>query len=444
MRPSDTVLAAERSLIASMLRHNSAIGEVVQDLRRDDLYQDDHQILFDAMVKLWDDGKKVDAVTIADALHRWKKLDDVGGYPGIARLLECAEVGLNIQAYLEIVKDSSLRRRVGFASQTINREIEKPSMKASDVLQLAEREIFAIAENSAGGQVVDLAEALGEALDKIDAASTSTKIGTPTGFVELDTLTGGFQPGELVILAARPSVGKTAMALSLVDAATLAGVPTFMSSLEQSRAELAARMLSARARVDGNSLRLGRLAPDQTRRLLAARDALAQQAFFIDDKPTQSLLRIASTARRMRVRNKIGLVLIDYLQLIEPENRREQRSEQVSHTCQRLKALARELGIPVVALAQLNRASEEGTRRRPRLIDLRESGGIEQAADTIWLLHRPDDERRDDPEIIEVILAKQRNGPTGMVALHYHRKYTFFETYCPSFGDPRNESERAY
>lgn len=440
MKSAERVSEAEKALLGSMLRHNNAIGDAVLLLTADDFYCSGHQVIFASMVAIWDSGRKVDSITLADDLFRREKIDDIGGYPAIAKLLDCASIGGNIQSYAEIVKDASLLRLIGRAAQTISREAQNPSMKALDVLEMAEKEIFAIAETGAGGEVVDSSAVLGEALDRIDAATLRTATGIPTGFADIDELTGGLQQAELVVIAARPSVGKTAMALCIAKTVACAGIPVFVASLEQSRVELGSRLLCAQALVDGQAIRLGRLAPDQVRKLTAARDLLAQAHFFIDDKPCQTMLRIASTARRLRRRNKIGLMIIDYLQLIEPESRKESRQEQVSTICRRLKALAKELNIPVVALAQLNRAAEEGSRRRPRLNDLRESGGIEAAADTVWLLHRPEDDRRSDPEPIEVLIAKQRNGPTGDVALHYHRKFTLFESFVPPiphFGAPR-------
>jgi replicative DNA helicase len=281
-----------------------------------------------------------------------------------------------------------------------------------------------------------LLTALNEAYTRIDQRAGRTDpnaiSGVASGFIDLDQLTAGFQNSELIILAARPSVGKTAMALNIVRHVIVEEqMPVLFVSLEQTRIELAERLLAAQARVDSHKLRKGHLSGDDIGKLHGAGDVLRNAQLYIDDSPSQGMLRIMANARRLKIRNGIRLVVIDYLQLIDPENRRDPRQEQVAQISRRLKHLARELEIPVMALAQVNRSSEDRTDHRPRLADLRESGSIEQDADTCLMLHRPgrfDGSQEDN--IIEVIVAKQRNGPTGEVTLAYLKQYMRFENYA--------------
>jgi replicative DNA helicase len=256
--------------------------------------------------------------------------------------------------------------------------------------------------------------------------------GLPTGYIDLDDKTAGLQNSELIIIAARPSVGKTAFALNLVrHIAVEEAQPVFFVSLEQSRIELAERLLCCQARVDSHKLRKGHLSADDIQKLSEAGEVLRPAKLWIDDSPGQGMLRIAANARRLKLRHKIGLVVIDYLQLIEPDNRRDSRQEQVANISRRLKFLARELQIPVVALAQVNRSSEDRQDHRPRLADLRESGSIEQDADTVMLLHRPEMYEPGQHEgTVEVLIAKQRNGPTGEITLTYIKQFMRFENFA--------------
>src|SRR5262249_44629567 len=260
--------------------------------------------------------------------------------------------------------------------------------------------------------------------------------GIAAGFIDLDQLTAGFQNSELIIVAARPSVGKTAFALNIVrHVAVEERLPVFFVSLEQTRIELAERILAAQARVDSHKLRKGHLSADDIGKLHAGGDVLRNAKLFLDDSPSQGMLRIAASARRLKIREGIRLVVIDYLQLIEPENRRDPRQEQVAQISRRLKFLARELQLPVIALAQVNRQSEDRQDHKPRLADLRESGSLEQDADTVMILHRPGkfDGGQED-NILEVIIAKQRNGPTGEISLTYLKQFMRYENYAAEAG----------
>jgi replicative DNA helicase len=320
-------------------------------------------------------------------------------------------------------------------SNEILRDAYDQAQPADEMLAKAEREVLDIAEKGVTGSTFTLQQAIKEAYARLDARKTgeaSDVTGLLTGFVDLDHLTAGLQKNELIILAARPSVGKTAMALNIVRHVVVEEkAPVFFVSLEQARIELAERLLVCQARVDSHRLRKATLASDEMQRIMDAGGIFHKAKLFIDDTPAQNMLRIAANARRLKLREGIRLVVIDYLQLIDPENRRDPRQEQVAQISRRLKHLARELELPVIALAQVNRSSEDRQDHKPRLSDLRESGSLEQDADTVLMLHRPGkaDSSVDD-NIIEVIVAKQRNGPTGDVTLTYVKQFMRFENHA--------------
>lgn len=433
---------AERCVLGSMLRDNVVIGDVLQILTRDpeNFYVDAHRKVYEAIQTLYDTGRPVDLVVLAEWLTANKYIEDVGGYPYLAELWEAAPTAANAEYYAGIVRGKAVVRNLIHAGNEILRDAYDNVADADEMLATAERKIMNIAEMGATGQTTSLEVALSEALGRIDARATGeySDIGLLTGYADLDEKTAGLHNNELVILAARPSVGKTAMALNVVRQIILGdrnrgipAAPVFFVSLEQSRIELAERLLMAIAQVDSHKLRKGMLNSDDISRLMDAGDMLRATKLFIDDTPQQSMLRIGANARRLKHREKIRLVVIDYLQLIDPENKRDSRQEQVAQISRRLKYLARELEIPVMALAQVNRASEDRQDHRPRLADLRESGSIEQDADTVMMLHRPGKyEGGGDDNTIEIIIAKQRNGPTGEITLAYRKEFMRFENHA--------------
>jgi replicative DNA helicase len=428
---------AERCVLGSMLRDNAVIGDVLQILDRhgDSFYADAHQKIYRVILDLYDRGHPVDLVVLADMLKDQKQLEDVGGYGYIGELWDVAPTAANAEYYARIVRDKAVVRNLIHASTEILRDSYDQRMPADQLLEGAERAIMDIAQRGLTGQTMTLEQALAEAYDRIDTRHQGehTAIsGIPTGFLDLDNLTAGLQNRELIIVAARPSVGKTAYALALTrNIIVNEGLPVFFVSLEQSRIELAERLLCSQAKVNSHHLRKGQLSADEMAKLIEAGGVLRQAKLFIDDSPAQGMLRIAANARRLKLRQDIRMVVIDYLQLIEPENRRDPRQEQVAQISRRLKFLARELEIPVVALAQVNRASEDRQDHRPRLADLRESGSIEQDADTVMILHRPEmHEPGQHDGIIEVIVAKQRNGPTGEITLTYLKQYMRYENHA--------------
>jgi replicative DNA helicase len=426
---------AERCVLGSMLRDNGVVGDILQIIHGENFYADAHQKIFQGMITLYDKGHPIDLIMLADLLKDLKQLEDIGGYGYLAELWDVAPTAANAEYYAKIVRDKAIVRSLIHAGTEILRDSYEQAQPADELLEGAERKILDIAQMGITGQTVTLQEALREAYDRIDTRSQRDQLsvsGLATGYIDLDDKTAGLQNSELIILAARPSVGKTAFALNIVrHVAVEERQPVFFVSLEQSRIELAERLLCCQARVDSHKLRKGHLGSDDMHKLIEAGETLRAAKLFIDDSPGQGMLRIAANARRLKLRHDIKMVAIDYLQLIEPDNRRDSRQEQVAHISRRLKFLARELQIPVLALAQVNRGSEDRQDHKPRLADLRESGSIEQDADTVMLMHRPEMYEPGQHEgVVEVLIAKQRNGPTGEITLAFLKQYMRFENYA--------------
>ena len=437
---------AERSVLGSILRDNAALHEIQPILRVENFYFDAHQKIFQAVSDLYNDAKPVDLVILHETLKQRKQLEDVGGAVYLGELWDAAPTAANAAYYAKIVRDKALVRNLIHTSTELLRDAYDGSMPVDELLGMAERKVLDIAEKGVTSDTYDLHDTLQKAFDRIDERAGKPNLdvsGIATGYTDLDMLTAGLQNNELVIIAARPSVGKTAFALNVVrHAITQDRIPCFFVSLEMGRIELAERLLSCQAKVDSFKIRKGNLNSDDIGKLMAAADQLrgnAREGFvklFIDDTPAQSMLRISANARRLKQRHGLKLVVIDYLQLIEPENRRDPRQEQVAQVSRRLKFLAKELQIPVIALAQVNRQSEDRQDHRPRLSDLRESGSIEQDADTVMMLHRPGRvDKSVEDNTLEVIIEKQRNGPTGTVTLTYLRQFMRYENYAPELGD---------
>lgn len=429
-------LDAERSVLGSMLRDNDVIDVVTQLVTAESFYLDAHRKIFQAISDLRDKGgQPVDLVILAEELIKRSQLEDVGRAPYLAELWDAAPTAANAEYYAKIVRDKSIVRSLIHAGTEILRDAYDQNQPAEELLEGAERKILDVAQMGVTGQTITLEQAIAETYRRIDdrASGKQKAGGLPTGFADLDELTAGLHDGELVIIAARPSVGKTSFALGIIRNVIVEQKDAvFFVSLEQSRIELTERLLCAQSRVDSHRLRKGTLSSDDMDRLIDAGGVLRNGRLFIDDSPVQSMLRIAANARRLKLRHGIKLLVVDYLQLIEPDNRRDPRQEQVAQISRRLKALAKELQIPLVALAQVNRASEDRQDHRPRLADLRESGSLEQDADTVMILHRPDRYEPGQHEgIIEIIIGKQRNGPTGEITLAYLKQFMRYEDFAP-------------
>ena len=384
---------AEKGVLGSLLRDNSLTADIVRTLRAEDYYTFAHQKIYEAITDLHiNQGKPADAVTLADYLNEKNLIADIGGHAYLVELWESAPALGNAEHYAEIVRQKAIVRNLIHACTEIQKDAFDQSMPAEELLNASERRILEIAQLGMSDHTTTLHTALDEVYDRLDQRKRlgGEHSGIPTGYVDLDNLTAGLQKTELVIIAARPSVGKTSFALNIVRHIVVnENKAVLFVSLEQSRIELAERLLCCQARVNSHRIRTARLDSDDMDKLFNATDVLRQGKLFIDDTPGQNMLRIAANARRLQRRaHGLDLVVVDYLQLIDPDSRRDSRQEQVAGISRRLKFLARELEVPVVALAQVNRSSEDRQDHKPRLSDLRESGAIEQDADVV-MLHAP-------------------------------------------------------
>lgn len=416
-------LTAEKSVLGSVLLENRSLDEVADVLRPEHFYSDIHAKVYTAVLKLCENNGKADAVTVAEELDRRNLLDDIGGVPYLLEILETVPHAAHAKHYAEIVRDKWMQRSLTSVCTEVLHDCYEGTDDTADVLTKAERGIFAILESQEAGQSNAMDDILAAALGRInDRMGKGAISGLSTGFAALDTQTNGLQGSELVILAARPSMGKTAFVCNIAEW-TSSKVGTLIFSLEQSKLELAERFLCIRAKLDGHRLRKGQLDPAERHALLEAAAELSKLPLFIDDTPGRTVGQISAICRRMKRRNNLGLVIIDYLQLIESEDKRLNREQQIAQITRRLKAIAKENNVPVIALSQLNRGVETRDDKRPRLGDLRESGAIEQDADIVMFLHRPEAYNPEDrPGEAEVIVAKHRSGPTGIVTLAWKKE----------------------
>jgi replicative DNA helicase len=439
---------AERGVLGGILRDPDALPDVQQIITADNFYFDAHQKIYQALCELSNEAQPIDLVLLHDKLRKNKQLDDVGGVMYLTELWEAVPTGANAEYHAKLVRDTAMIRGLIHAGNEILRDSYDRTQSADELVAQAERKIMDIAKASMVGETIPLAETIQDAFVRLDSRIGKDNLalsGLPTGYVDLDNITAGLQNSELVIIAARPSVGKTAFALNMVrnivtesDPHGQAPVVLFFS-LEMARIELAERLLCCQSRVDSHKVRKGHLNSDDIQKLMDAGDVLRKARLYIDDTPSRTMIQIAATARRLTKKHEkdggLKLIVIDYLQLIEPENRRDPRQEQVAQISRRLKFLARELLIPVIALAQVNRASEDRQDHKPRLSDLRESGSIEQDADTCMMLHRPGKfDGQTEDNILEIIIAKQRNGPTGEITLTWRKEYNRYENYIADVG----------
>jgi replicative DNA helicase len=429
-------LEAERGVLGSMLLDPDLCDEVAMILRPADFYLPHHQSLFSHVLAMHNDGLRVDAMLLVERLRKFNDLEAIGGISYLGEVADSVPTAANASHYAQIVRDKATLRSLIHASTEILRDAYDQSLESREMLARAEEKVFRILEEQGTGDLAPLEDVLHEALKRIDdrLQKGGGVGGMPTGFTDLDSMTGGLHEGELVILAARPSMGKTALATNIADhVAVEGGRTTLFVSLEMSRLELAERMICANGRINGHKLRNGFISPTDRAKLVTTTATMSSAPLFIDDSPSRTMTEIAATARRLKRREKLALVVIDYLQLIEPDNSKDPRQEQVAKIARRLKALARELKLPVLCLAQLNRQAEVSKDNRPRLSHLRESGAIEQDADVVMFVHRDeyymnnDEDRARVAGQADLIIAKQRNGPTGDVKVAWLQDYTRFE-----------------
>ena len=413
-------LEAEQGALGSILLSPEALDDVVEVLRPDHFYSEANQRIFEAIMRLHERGVKGDAVTLSEELARNGDTEVVGGDQYLIQVLEAVPNAAHARYYADIVRDRWIQRTLANSCNEILGEVYDGGKDTEDVLASAEQRIFSILEQQEQVEKMNLHDILIDTFDRINARleATGDVAGLTTGFSDLDKLTNGLQPTELIILAARPSMGKTALVCNIAEGAAESGTPVLLFSLEQSKLELAERLLCIRARVNGHRLRAGDLDEVEQDQLMVASQELSELKIFIDDVPGRTMAQIGAIARRVKRRWGLGAIIIDYLQLIEPEDKSAPREQQIALISRRLKFLCKEVEAPIIALAQLNRGVELREDKRPRLADLRESGSIEQDADVVMFLHRPAAyDPEDRPGEADVIIAKNRSGPTGQVTL---------------------------
>jgi replicative DNA helicase len=438
-------IEAEMSTLGSMMLDQHAIEKVAEILRPDDFYREAHRILYEAILSLAERHIPVDLLTVQEELRRRDQLEEIGGLPALVQIVESVPTASNAEYYARIVEEKAILRRLIRAAHDILQLADDPELELQDVIDRAEQAIFSVAQRRLGRYFSPIDRLLLQALEHIERVQLSGRgiLGIPTHFPALDYKTSGLQPSELIILAARPSVGKTALALNIAENVALReNRPVALFSLEMSREQLVQRMLCSQAGVSGNRIRHGTLTEEDWERLQMAAERLFRAPIFIDDTSGLSVLEMRAKCRRLKAeRNDLALIVIDYLQLIRSHSRRaENRNQEIGEIARALKGLAREFEVPVLVLSQLSRAVERREEKRPILSDLRDSGSIEAEADVVLFIHRPnrrgdeldDDEPREagvvPTEEVEIIIAKQRNGPTGRISLGFQPAFSRFVT----------------
>lgn len=433
-------LEAEAGVLGSIMLNPDVCDDIALLLRADDFYDDANRRLFEHMLAMHDAGQKIDTTLLVERLKTAGDFERIGGAAYLARTFQSVPNYAHASYYAKVVGEKATFRSLIDASTEILRDAYDEAHDAKQLLSQSEQKIFAILDQRGSGNVDSIRDILHEAIDRIDARMRGEHIlgGVESGFTELDALTGGLHNSELIILAARPSMGKTAFAMNIAEhVATQQSSPTLFVSLEMSSIELADRLLCSAARVNGHRLRNGTISNEDRSRLIDTASQISQAPLYVDDSPSRTVTEIAAAARRIRRRDgKLGLIVVDYLQLIEPDNQRDPRQEQVARIARRLKGLARELEVPVLCLAQLNRQAEDSKDHRPRLSHLRESGAIEQDADVVMFVHREEYFRRGEEQEqfagqAEIIISKQRNGPVGEIELMWRKEFTRFEDRAP-------------
>lgn len=438
--PAD--VSAEQAVLGGIMLRPSVCDDVVLVLQPSDFFRESHQIVYEALLSLHEEGKSIDAALLVDRLRSVGKLEFVGGIPYLAELQNAVPTAANARYYAEIVRKNSTYRAIIATATDVVSDAYNQELDAEALLSSAEERIFAIRDGRGTGEQATIGDVLREVMTRIDARMQGDHAlgGVETGFRDFDALTGGLHQGELIILAARPSMGKTALALNIAEHISIElSRQVLFVSLEMSRLELGDRLLCSRAEVNGQRLRNGQIGADERRRLVDQAAIVSQAPLIVDDTPSRTLSEIAAVARRLQAKAPLDMICIDYLQLIEPENPRDPRQEQVARIARRLKHLARDLKVPVVCLAQLNRQTEASRDNKPRLSHLRESGAIEQDADVVMFVHREEyfatneEERAQLAGKAEIIIAKQRNGPIGDVPLTWLHKFTRFADSAPAY-----------
>jgi replicative DNA helicase len=425
-------IEAEQSILGGVLIENDALNTIIEFLEDGDFYREAHQKIFKCMIALSEKNEPLDLITLTNELKKKKELEEIGGASYLAGLVESVPTAANIVYYAKIVKEKSILRKLISTATGIVTQSYQEGKNLEDFLDEAEQAIFRISENQVRPAFYPIKEIVKESFKVIERLYEKKELitGVPSGFKDLDRKTAGFQNADLIIVAGRPSMGKTALCLNIAQHAAInVKIPTAIFSLEMSKEQLAIRMLCSEARVDSARLRSGFLGESDWPKLTMAAGALSDAPIFIDDSAAISVLELRAKARRLKADRGLGLVVVDYLQLMRGRSGAERREQEISEISRSLKALAKELNIPVIAISQLSRKAEDRPGRRPQLSDLRESGAIEQDADVIIFIYRdevynPDSDQRGTAE---VIIGKQRNGPTGKADLSFISEFTTFK-----------------
>ncbi len=429
-------VAAEQCVLGGMLLSKDAISDVMETIRPDDHYRPAHQIVHEAILELYGRGEPADPVTVSDLLNKRGELARVGGPTYLHTLIASVPTAANAGYYARIVRERAILRRLVEVGTRIVQLGYSGDGEADELVDRAQAEVYGVTERRVSEDYLSLSEIMPGALDEIEAIGSrgGGMAGVPTGFADLDALTNGLHAGQMVVIAARPAVGKSTLALDLARAATIKhSMPTVIFSLEMSRNEITMRLLSAEARVPLHSMRTGQMGEEDWTRLARRMSEVVDAPLYIDDSPNMSMMEIRAKCRRLKQRQDLKLVIVDYLQLMSSPKRTENRQQEVSEMSRSLKLLAKEIDVPVIAISQLNRGPEQRTDKRPLLSDLRESGSIEQDSDVVILLHREDAYERESPRAGEadLIVAKHRNGPTATVTVAFQGHYSRFVDMAP-------------
>ena len=427
----------EASVLGAMMIEKEAVAKAVEFLTPPVFYLKAHQLIFEAMVSLFEAGEAIDTVTVYEELKKREQVDEIGGAVYLSKISQNISSAANVEYHAKILLEKEILRGLISSSHEIAKTAYDGTEDAFDLLDRAERKIFEITESHLKKSFTGMDRAVRDALEYIEAihSKSNIKFSVPTGFYELDEMLGGFQKSDLIIIAARPSMGKTALALTLARNAAIDNkIPIGIFSLEMSTMQLIIRMLCAEGRLNAHLVRTGKLPTEEGVKLSKNAHKLIEAPIYVDDAPAQTILEIRAKARRLKVEKNIGMIIIDYLQLMQGPSNSESREREISYISRSLKSLAKELNIPVIALAQLNRAVEARSDKRPQLSDLRESGSIEQDADVVMFLNRPElhkikqfDDGSSTENVAEVIVSKQRNGPIGDIKLAFIKEYARFE-----------------
>ena len=430
---------AELSVLGAMLIDGDAVAAAIDLIDDSAFYREANRRVFRAMARIYNRGEVIDAVTLTDELKSGGELEAAGGMAYLAQLVDAVPTAANIEYHCRILRDKAvLRRLIESATAIVRDAYEAASGEVEETLDRAEQRVFEIAQAQQRSGFVWIKEILWPAFERIEELQRTpgAVTGVPTGFAELDHMTAGFQSSDLIVLAGRPSMGKTALALNFAQHAAIeTEVPVAIFSLEMAKESLVQRLLCSEGRVDSSRLRRGSLHDDEYQRLATAAGLLNTAPVWIDDTPAISALELRAKARRLKAEVDLGLIIVDYLQLMNGPHGAENRQQEISSISRALKAVAKELDVPILALSQLSRAPEQRADHRPVLADLRESGAIEQDADLVLFIYREEvyksrDELQQEPTLegkADLIVGKQRNGPTGEIPLHFHKSYTLFE-----------------